>query len=249
MLNKLLLATLGTMIVSLQTTSAAQAVGFSEFNTGSYQDAGSTIDTASVINGPVDTIEGLLYRDLKTFNPFIDADLYRISLTGGGDFSANVTFYRAATNTTDVSIDSAQLFLFDSQGKGIYGNAPTLPANNPLTPLAPGDYFLGISPSNIDPTTFTGDQLLRENFIFPNTRTLVAAKPNIGPLKDFEAGAFRDASNIPPEIRYSISLTGTGNSTTPVPEPSSALTVIALVTVGAVAKFKKKVSNFAKVFR
>lgn len=71
-------------------------------------------------------------------------DMYKIYVTGGGNFSAE-TVGGAAFDT--------ELFLFDSSGKGVYANDDTtgfltpslLPANNALTPTAAGYYYLAIS--------------------------------------------------------------------------------------------------------
>lgn len=241
MLNKLLLATLGTTLISLQATSTAQAVSFSEFDTGIYKDAGSTLATADVISGSpiqsLDSIGGFL--DLNT-NDLYDADLFKIRLTSSGNFSATITGgTRDGNNTPAEAV--AQLFLFDSAGNGIYGHDSTLPANNPLTPVAPGEYFLGITQTGLAPSFRPVSGFNREDFIFPNGDTLVGPNPNVGSLYDFEPGALRDAIGKPP-VSYEINLTGA----TPVPEPSSALAVITLGAVGAVAKFRKKVGAFTR---
>ena len=89
-----------------------------------------------------------------------DADLYRLCLQGGGTFSAS---------TVGGTSRDTQLFLFDSQGHGVYGNDDAqatrqseLPAGDPLTPAAPGVDLLGISSYNRDPRGASGE-------IFPNS--------------------------------------------------------------------------------
>lgn len=223
MLNKLPLATLGTTLLSLLANSTVQAATLYEYDNG--QDAGSTLSTARVVDGSIDTIDGVLYGGNTSYN--LDADLYRISLPSDSNFSARVTFFRSAGNSSiEVSTANAQLFLFNSQGYGIYGSRSTLPANHPLTPQTPGEYFLGITQVGLAPAFRPISSMFREDFIFPNDQGLTGPKPNVGPLYDFGPGAFRDVTNLASEVRYSISLTGTGNAT-PVPEPTTMLGVLA----------------------
>jgi hypothetical protein len=83
-----------------------------------------------------------------------DVDLYRLCLPGGGSFSAS---------TVGGSLVDTQLFLFDSSGLGVYGNdddgsslQSTLPAGDPLTPQAAGEYYLAVAPYNRDPNSNAG---------------------------------------------------------------------------------------------
>ena len=124
-----------------------------------------------------------------------DSDLYRICLAGGGSFSAT-TVGTTQTNT--------QLFLFDGDGRGIYANddaagteQSTLPAGDPLTPAAPGEYLLGVSPYDRDPLSAEGE-------IFNNVAYLVGAdgRGAAAPLESW-AGRLRPAG------AYEITLTGT----------------------------------------
>ena len=174
------------------------------------------------------SISGFLDRNTAGL---YDADLYKIYLTGGGTFSATITG-NAVGNSTPVS-EVAQLFLFDSAGNGIYGHDSTLPANNPLTPLAPGEYYLGITQTGLAPAFRTVSSFFREDFIFDNNSGLVGPKPDVGTLFDFAPGAFRDAASKP-EVRYQIELTGT----TPVPEPADGLGLLAIGVLGTLAKLK-----------
>ena len=78
-----------------------------------------------------------------------DVDMYRLCLPGGGTFSAS---------TLGGSEADTQLFLFDANGLGVYGNDDTngvrqslLSAGLALTPQAQGAYILAISPFNQEP--------------------------------------------------------------------------------------------------
>jgi hypothetical protein len=124
-----------------------------------------------------------------------DSDLYRICLAGGRSFSAT-TVGTTETNT--------QLFLFDRDGRGIYANddaagteQSTLPAGDPLTPDAPGEYLLGVSPYDRDP-------LSSEGAIFNNVAYLVGADGR-GAASPLASWAGRPRS----EGAYEITLTGT----------------------------------------
>lgn len=123
-----------------------------------------------------------------------DADLYRICLSGGGTFSAT---------TVGLTEVDTQLFLFDSAGLGIYAHddgmtkQSTLPAGDPLTPEAPGEYLLGISAYNRDPQSADGP-------IFSNVAFLTEANGRgAGSPVEGWAGLPRDSGV------YTIALTGT----------------------------------------
>ena len=97
-----------------------------------------------------------------TIFEFGDADLYQIFLTGNGTFSAS---------TVEGANFDTQLFLFDANGFGIYANddqvagveqQSILPANNPLTPVNPGIYYLGV-------TAFGNNPVSEGGLIFPTT--------------------------------------------------------------------------------
>jgi hypothetical protein len=95
-----------------------------------------------------------------------DDDLFKVCLTGGGTFSAEVVPRPLVGNFLD-----PQLFLFDHRGRGVYANDdrgpfdtvvdeaayfPRLPADHPLTPSAAGEYYLGISNFDNDPVSQRG---------------------------------------------------------------------------------------------
>jgi hypothetical protein len=145
---------------------------------GSAQDL--TLDRVGTLNGQIATGN--------------DADLYRICVSGGGSFSAT---------TVGLTEVNTQLFLFDSAGLGIYAHddgttkQSTLPAGDPLTPGAPGEYILGISAYDRDPQSADGP-------IFGNVAFLTEANGRgAGAPVEGWAGLPRDSG------AYTIALTGT----------------------------------------
>ena len=130
------------LLAGLALAPAAVAVPVSE-----QGDAGETAATAQNLTTQlVTSIGGQLAG--------ADSDLYRICLAGGRTFSATTV----GTTTTDT-----QLFLFDGAGRGVYANdnsadtrQSTLPAGDPLTPAAPGEYLLAVSPYDRDPESDAG---------------------------------------------------------------------------------------------
>jgi hypothetical protein len=86
-----------------------------------------------------------------------DVDVYGVCLTGGGTFSAKT--YNPGLTTFDT-----QLFLFDENGFGVYGNddngdpgfTSELPAGHALTPSSPGLYYLAITRFNREPASADG---------------------------------------------------------------------------------------------
>jgi hypothetical protein len=113
-------------------------------------DAGDLPATAQNLAGEgVDQIDGALATNG-------DIDMYRLCLAGGRTFSA--------TTVGGTEVDT-QLFLFDSNGRGVYMNddadpngvfQSTLPAGHALTPNVQGEYFLAIGAYNIDPLSSSG---------------------------------------------------------------------------------------------
>jgi hypothetical protein len=97
--------------------------------------------------GPLAQIDG-------TVSSPADRDMFKVCLTGGSaDFSA--------TTIGGAGFDT-QLFLFNSEGRGVYANddfgAPQsgLPPDHRLTPTARGVYYLAISTFDWDPVSFMG---------------------------------------------------------------------------------------------
>ena len=116
--------------------------------------AAETGDAGDLLPGAQDLrSQGVAQIDGNFVNPS-DVDLYRLCLPGGGSFSAS---------TVGGSLVDTQLFLFDSSGLGVFGNdddgsslQSTLPAGDPLTPRAAGEYYLAVAPYNRDPISDTG---------------------------------------------------------------------------------------------
>jgi hypothetical protein len=107
-----------------------------------------------------------------SFTGAMDSDVYRICLSDGVSFSAT-----SVGQTFPPNLDT-QLFLFDSQGYGIYANddaasgirGSTLPAHHRFSPSAGGEYFLAISQYNRDPQSSQGE-IFQDNFshwLFPD---------------------------------------------------------------------------------
>lgn len=160
-------------------------------------DAGQLLADAQVIPPGAVTVESIT----GTLSSSNDVDLFEITLTGGGTFSAT-------TKGTDTTVSDPQLFLFDENGFGVFGNddfnglQPTLPAESPLTPLEPGTYFLAISSFNNDPVSSFGeifafsDQFGSFNPVLEPTGSGAGA-----PLSGFANAGFATGS-------YTIALTG-----------------------------------------
>jgi Bacterial Ig-like domain (group 3) len=160
-------------------------------------DAGELRATANDMGaGPVSDIQG-------TFTDGADADLYRVCLTDGTSFSAS---------TLGATTLDTQLFLFNSQGYGIYANDDSagtrgslLPARHRFSPRAGGEYFLGISAFNRDPQSSQGE-------IFNNNINRAIYPDSIIDANGFGAGApligWAGRASGPPG-GYRIVITGT----------------------------------------
>src|SRR5215211_3350792 len=90
-----------------------------------------------------------------SFSDAADADMYRFCLSDGVSFSA--------TTVGATTLDT-QLFLFNSQGYGVYANddasgsrGSLLPAHHRFSPSVGGEYFLAISSYNRDPQSSQGE--------------------------------------------------------------------------------------------
>jgi hypothetical protein len=184
------IVTLGTVLAL-----AGSAQAFSHAEVG---DAGDLPGTAQAVFGvgPLESITGEI-------TPVSDPDLYRITITDPGAFSAT-TVGGAAFDT--------QLFLFHLDGTGIasnddsVGTQSTLPAGHALySSLLAGEYLLGISGFNIDP--FSGG-----SNIFACGFNVVCGPTDPGPLTSWMGGGNAGT--------YTITLTGAAGV---VPEPTAAL--------------------------
>lgn len=205
------------------------------------EDAGEQLDNAIPIftdQGqvmPLDSISGVLAGD---------ADLFKIFLTGGQQFSATTinaeTLLEIPINNTIGSpsdlLADPQLFLFDAVGNGVLANddsfgssQSTLPSLS-LSPTESGIYFLAISGFDTDPISNEGE-------IFPDESNGVFGPAGPGgnsPLIGFSGPSTSSG-------RYTIALTGAQTLERPasVPEPSSALGLITLAALGLGSQVNK----------
>jgi Ca2+-binding RTX toxin-like protein len=202
-------------------------------------DAGQSIFDAKVIpNGSqqLNSISGKL-SDAN------DVDLYQITIADGATFSAT-------TVNTGTTIDT-QLFLFDSNGLGVFGNDQASFTSQSTLPtglaLQAGTYFLAISSFNNDPVSDGG--LIFPDFPFDQVVGPTEVGGNL-PLNGFTfgGGSFSNGD-------YKISLTGVqstpllslGASPTGLP-PGTAISfqddIIAIVQGVSISDFS---SGFAFV--
>lgn len=208
-----------SVLLVVISSSHAQAATFTEI-----EDAGETLSTAQDISSgpvPLKSISGTLAGD---------ADLFEISLTGGQTFSAKTV--------GGASFDT-QLFLFDSAGKGVYGNddagsskQSTL-AKGRFSPAESGSYYLAVSGFDYDPVS-DGGEIFPD---FPDVSFNKLAKPTSSggesPLSGFDGAKLDNGGS------YTIALSGAE----PVPEPSSVLGTLALGACGLGYLLKKYKKN------
>ncbi|MGK7900264.1 MAG: filamentous hemagglutinin N-terminal domain-containing protein [Hormoscilla sp.] len=153
--------TINTNGRNIAITGASLTLGNIDTSLSAPDGAGELLTTAAVVSTrPGERLENIS-GNLSTAS---DVDLYQIYLTGEGTFSAT---------TIDGSNVDTQLFLFDRSGLGVYGNddnreacncaQSTLPAGDPLTPTAPGIYYLGINVYGVNPISESGE-IMRGNF-------------------------------------------------------------------------------------
>ena len=163
------------MTVGLASTSRAQ--GYIE--TG---DAGSTLASAAVTSGAsLPSISG-------SFSGLNDADLYKITISAPGSFSASTV-----NTITDAGGQDTALFLFSSTGTAIATNDDAasgttvdsaLPAGNTLyASLAAGTYYLGISESGNEPVN-TANQLLFAGYPGGDTTAVRGAASGLNPTTE-----------------------------------------------------------------
>jgi hypothetical protein len=146
-MRKLFLALVVVMLTSL----SVAGVVYAHSSEAEVDDAGDLTTTAQLTHGsdPLTMITGSITPS--------DADVYAVCLTGGGTFSAKT--YDPVLTTFDT-----QLFLFDENGMGVYGNddngdpglASELPAGHALTPSSPGLYYLAVARFNQEPANTDG---------------------------------------------------------------------------------------------
>lgn len=225
-MKQLTLMAVMSVLFTVLSSSQAQAFTFTESG-----DAGELLNTAQVITSdissermPLESISGTISGD---------ADLFQIFLTDSQTFSA--------TTVGGASFDT-QLFLFDSEGMGIYGNDNATPKLNQSTlptggfsPTASGIYYLAISGFDYDPVSATGK--IFADFPEVSFDQVVGSTGPGGklPLSSFD-GARLDSGGS-----YTIALTGAETVPQAVPESSSMLATLALGVwgLGAVLKHQK----------
>jgi hypothetical protein len=210
--------TISVLLVVIS-SSNAQAATFTEIG-----DAGETLTTAQDIQSgsrPLESISGTLAGD---------ADVFQISLTGDRTFSAKTV--------GGASFDT-QLFLFDSAGKGVYGNddagsfkQSTLPKGR-FSPAESGNYYLAVSGFDYDPVS-DGGEIFSD---FPDVSFNKVVKPTASGGESSVSGF--DGARLDSGGSYTIALTGAE----PVPEPSSVLGTLALGAWGLGYLLKKNKKN------
>lgn len=189
------------------TTTPLQAVTYLE---PVNSDAGQTLATARPTGTNNTTSLEAISGTLGNAN---DADLYYITITNAGTFSA------AATGNLDTA-----LFLFtlggsplatNDDGSATSVNALLAAGNSLYANLAAGRYLLAISGSGNEAIN-SASQLLFAGYPNGNTQATRGAAAGLNPttLSDFDGAAY-DPTNFG---AYQINLTGVN---TAVPEPSS----------------------------
>lgn len=169
-----------------------------------------------------------------------DVDLYLINITNPATFSA--TTVNTLTNGT--GLDTA-LFLFDSNGRPVYGNdddasgtvvTSTLSAGNSLGPIVAGLYYLAIGLSGAEPVNFANIAL------FVTTTSTATRGPN--PIAANNPLANWDTSNVNGSFptfpsNYQIDLTGA--TTAAIPEPSTlAFTILGVAGLIGLTQKRKR---------
>lgn len=209
-------------LIAVLIPTQVKAVSFTQ-----TKEAGETLTTAQVIPSGLLSLESISGTISQT-NP---ANLFQIYLTGGKTFSAT-------TKINPGSLADPQLFLFDSNGKGIYANddeslntkQATLPKGE-FSPSNPGIYYLAISGFDYDPVGSKGEIFPD----FPDVPFQTVLKPSgTGDgfqLEEFDGLILNGGS-------YNITLTGVQTkSAKAIPEASSGLGVLAfgVLSTGAIA--------------
>ncbi|HEY9622184.1 MAG TPA: DVUA0089 family protein [Crinalium sp.] len=224
---KALAVAVGATCFTVMSSSSTRAAVFYE-PTGN--EVGYTLDTATN-----------LFADLGTVDKTVDRIVGRMGFTPDL-FKINIVDPIRFLATTESSLSDhpdTQLWLFDSNGRGLFANDDINPndvryvsgsrrSSVRISPrfgtgtLKPGIYYLGISPYNVDPIAADG-------FIFPDDpaqrRKLYEPDQvlSTSPL----AGWRKRAETTYPIYSYTIVLKGVEflpNSPTPTPSPAPSAT-------------------------
>jgi len=213
-------------------------------------DAGETPNTAQVVPSGAALLEflgGALGDN--------DADLFQIFLTGGQTFSATTISLETLVDlpvnqllgAPTALLEDPQLFLFDAEGQGIYGNddsfgslQPTLLSDG-FSPSQSGFYYLAIASAGYNPVSTNG------NIFAAGTNDVL--EPT-GPGGELPLSGFAGTSAT--RGTYAIALTGVSaaaQSTPPasVPEPTAALGLVALGAGATWRQLKSKKQQGASV--
>ncbi|HEY9832495.1 MAG TPA: filamentous hemagglutinin N-terminal domain-containing protein, partial [Stenomitos sp.] len=188
--------------------------------------AGQQLGTAQVVSAEpgtqLNSISGNLFSGA-------DVDLYQIYVTGGSTF--------AATTVGGTNIDT-QLFLFNSNGLGVYANddlggywQATLPPGQPLTPTAPGIYYLAISSFNNDPVSNGGS--IFQGFPLQSPTGTGGASP----LTGWNNNGYGSGGN------YTIFLTGVQAAVSNFIEPAKSGAITLTATNGSITARNLNSSN------
>jgi hypothetical protein len=225
-LLKMPIALIGAVAVLGASSTAGHAATFTE----SPGDAGELIGTAMLVQDnmnvsfvPTD-INGKLSaaKNQNQANDF--ADLYKIIFPQAGMLTASTTTPAAAG-----SLNNPQLFLFDSNGKGVFANddVSSSQKNSLITGMiSAGTYYLGISGFHYNPSS-------SGSLIFPSIPVGINGPTGPGGATALTSWLIDDARN--PDVgTYKIDLTYKS-----VPVPTPAL-LPGLVALGAGALRKRK---------
>ncbi|MEA2365316.1 MAG: hypothetical protein QOI32_828 [Thermoleophilaceae bacterium] len=179
--------------------------------------ASESADAGELPSSAQDLGDGPVTQVFGSFSSASDSDVYRICLTDGATFSAS---------TVGATTLDSQMFLFDSQGFGVYSNddangsrGSLLPAHHRFSPATGGEYFLAISQYNHDPQSVMGE-IFQDNysrFSYPdgvlNANGFGGAEPITG-----WSGRAQGGIGV-----YLITLTGTKRCVPPDTTPPTAV--------------------------
>jgi hypothetical protein len=179
--------------------------------------ASETGDAGDLPASAQDLGDGAVATVVGSFSGASDSDVYRICLTDGVSFSAS---------TVGATALDSQMFLFDSEGFGVYMNddasgtrGSRLPANHRFSPTTGGEYFLAISQYNRDPQSLMGE-IFQDNysrFFYPDGVLNPNGFGGAEPIVSWN-GRAQGAVGA-----YTITLTGTRSCVPPDTTPPTAV--------------------------
>ncbi len=206
------------LVLAMGLAPGARAIPWTEVGDAGDLPATAQIPTGS---GALTSISGSIPSTSAT-----DADMYRIHISTPSTFSATTV---GTIGAIGLQLQNSQLFLFNAAGLGVYGRddnpgtfRTTLPANSPLGPQVPGDYFLAISGFDRDPVSPGG-------LIFPSSPNATLFGPTgPGGTQPISGWTGLDAA-LASRGNYRIDLSGAqfASLAAPVPEPGTLLLLAA----------------------